>query len=77
MRALSSYYGLPFDQLDVQGAKLEDRRLIPELFGFREFSRFDQDEDEPPVDAADEGPDDDKIEEDEAGDDPDVGAEEE
>jgi hypothetical protein len=77
VRALSSYYGLPVDQLDVQGAKLDDRRLIPELFGLREFSRFDQDEDEPPVDAADEGPDDDNNEEDEADYDPDVGAEEE
>ncbi len=41
-RALSRYYGLPFDQLEIDGGEPDDLRLVPEQLGVREFSRFEQ-----------------------------------
>lgn len=75
VRTLARHYGLPFDLLNVQGGKADDLRLVPELTGLREFSRFDLNDAEigPPTVYADETPDDDGDADD---DDLDIGTEE-
>jgi len=41
---VSEHFGLPIDQLQIEGGDEADLRSIPEFMGFREFDRFGSDE---------------------------------